>query len=410
MEQLLTELEELLAGWLGGAVLAQTVSKLLLIAVTGLVFGGLWMAAGRLSAYLDRKIDEWCGTRFHGLNIQRQRIFTEQDVARLLHGSNKWLRRAVKAFLLLAFVNVIFVFFEWSREVAVSIISGAILAVENVLMAVVDYLPDLLVIIVVVLIARFVVHLLKLVFDGISARRISVPGFYPEWSRTSYNLVRILVIALTLIIVFPYLPGSSSPAFQGVSIFLGVLLSLGSTSAVANVVAGIVITYTRAFKIGDRVKISNTEGDVIERSAFVTRIRTPKNVEVSIPNASVLSNHIINFSSQAQHAGLTLHTTVTIGYDVPWTRVHELLLQAAAETGRVEKEPAPFVLQTALNDFYVEYELNATTREPGLKQRTYSDLHANILNAFAAAGIEILSPHYEARRDGSAPALPPLSG
>ena len=410
MEQLLTELEELLAGWLGGAVLAQTVSKLLLIAVTGLVFGGLWMAAGRLSRYLDRKIDEWCGTRFHGLNIQRQRIFTEQDVARLLHGTNKWLCRGIKAFLLLAFFNVIFVFFEWSREVAVSVISGTMLAVENVLLAVVDYLPDLLVIAVVVLLARFVVHLLKLVFDGIGSRRINLPGFYPEWSRTSYNLVRVLVIALTLIIVFPYLPGSSSPAFQGVSIFLGVLLSLGSTSAVANVVAGIVITYTRAFKIGDRVKISNTEGDVIERSAFVTRIRTPKNVEVSIPNASVLSNHIINFSAQAKQAGLTLHTTVTIGYDVPWTKVHELLLQAAAATERIEKEPAPFVLQTALNDFYVEYELNATTHEPGLKQRTYSDLHANILNAFAAAGVEIMSPHYEARRDGSAPALPPLAG
>jgi small-conductance mechanosensitive channel len=406
MEQLLTRLEEFLAGLLGGAVLAQTVSKLLLIAATGLVFGGLWVIVGRLSAYLDRKIDEWCGTRFRGLNIQRQRIFTEQDVARLLHGSNKWLRRAVKAILVLLFLNVIFVFFEWSREIAVSLITSAVGAVENVLLAFVDYLPNLLLIIVAVLIARFVVHLLKVVFDGISARRINIPGFYPEWSRTSYNLVRILVIALTVIIVFPYLPGSSSPAFQGVSIFLGVLLSLGSTSAVANVVAGIVITYTRAFKIGDRVKISNTEGDVIERSAFVTRIRTPKNVEVSIPNASVLSNHIINFSSQAKQAGLTLHTSVTIGYDVPWARVHELLMQAADRTERIEKEPAPYVLQTALSDFYVEYELNATTREPGLKQRTYSDLHANILNAFAEAGIEILSPHYEARRDGSAPTLP----
>jgi small-conductance mechanosensitive channel len=406
MEALLTKLETVLAGWLGGAVLAQTVSKLLLIGVTGLVFGALWMFVGRISGYFDRKVDEWCGTRFHGLSIQRQRIFTEQDVARLLHGTNKWLRRAAKALLLLAFFNVIFVFFEWSRQVAISLITSAFVTIENMLMAVVEYLPDLLVIIVVVLLARFVVHLLKLVFDGISARRISIPGFYPEWGRTSYNLVRILVIALALIIAFPYLPGSSSPAFQGVSIFLGVLLSLGSTSAVANVVAGIVITYTRAFKIGDRVKISNTEGDVIERSAFVTRICTPKNVEVSIPNASVLSNHIINFSAQAKQAGLTLHTTVTIGYDVPWTKVHELLLQAAAATERIEKEPVPFVLQTALNDFYVEYELNATTREPGQKQRTYSDLHANILNAFTGAGIEILSPHYGARRDGSASTVP----
>jgi len=407
MQELLTKLEEILAGWLGGAMLAQTVSKLLLIAVTGLVFGVLWIAVGRLSRYLERKTDEWCSTRIEGLKIQRQRIMTEEDISRLMHGSIKWIRRALKAILIVSSVNVIFVFFEWSRQVAMTIIERAGMAVERLVIALIAYLPDLLVIIVVILLARFVLHLLKIVFDGIAAKRIRLPGFYPEWSGTSYSLLRILIIALTMVIIFPYLPGSGSPAFQGVSIFLGVLFSLGSTSAVANVVAGIVITYTRAFKIGDRVKISNTEGDVMERSTFVTRIRTPKNVEVSIPNASVLSNHIINYSTQAKHAGLTLHTNVTIGYDVPWPRVHELLLEAAGKTERIEKEPAPFVLQTALDDFFVEYELNAITREPGQKQQTYSDLHANILDAFTAAGVEIMSPHYQARRDGSKAALPP---
>jgi small-conductance mechanosensitive channel len=407
MQELLTKLEEILAGWLGGAMLAQTVSKLLLIAVTGLLFGVLWIAVGRLSRYLERKTDEWCSTRIEGLKIQRQRIMTEEDISRLMHGSIKWIRRALKAILIVSSVNVIFVFFEWSRQVAMTIIERAGMAVERLVIALIAYLPDLLVIIVVILLARFVLHLLKIVFDGIAAKRIRLPGFYPEWSGTSYSLLRILIIALTMVIIFPYLPGSGSPAFQGVSIFLGVLFSLGSTSAVANVVAGIVITYTRAFKIGDRVKISNTEGDVMERSTFVTRIRTPKNVEVSIPNASVLSNHIINYSTQAKHAGLTLHTNVTIGYDVPWPRVHELLLEAAGKTERIEKEPAPYVLQTALDDFFVEYELNAITREPGQKQQTYSDLHANILDAFTAAGVEIMSPHYQARRDGSKAALPP---
>jgi len=407
MQELLTKLEEILAGWLGGAVLAQTVSKLLLIAVTGLVFGVLWMVVGRLSRYLERKSKEWCGTRIQGLNIQRQRIMTEEDISRLMHGTIKWLRRALKAILVVSFVNVIFVFFEWSRQIAMTVLYRAGKVVESLVVAFIAYLPDLFVIIVVILLTRFVLHLLKIVFDGIAANRIRLPGFYPEWSGTSYSLLRILIIALTMVIVFPYLPGSGSPAFQGVSIFLGVLFSLGSTSAVANIVAGIVITYTRAFKIGDRVKISNTEGDVMERSTFVTRIRTPKNVEVSIPNASVLSNHIINYSTQAKHGGLTLHTNVTIGYDVPWPRVHELLLEAAAQTERIEKKPAPFVLQTALSDFYVEYELNAITREPGQKQKTYSDLHANILNAFNAAGVEIMSPHYQAKRDGSRPALPP---
>lgn len=406
MDELLKNLEEILAGWLGGAVLAQTVSKLVLIAVTGVVFGILWMIVGRVFGYLDRKADEWCGTHIRGLNIQRQRIMTEEDIAHLMHGAIKWVRRAIKALLLLAFVNVVFVFFTWSRRLAVAAIERAVAAIENLLLALVSYLPDLFVIIIVILLTRLLLHLLKTVFDGIAAKRIRLVGFYPEWAPTSYSLLRILIIALTLVIVFPYLPGSGSPAFQGVSIFLGVLLSLGSTSAVANVVAGIVITYTRAFKIGDRVKISNTEGDVIERSTFVTRIRTPKNVEVSIPNASVLSNHIINFSAQAKQAGLTLHTKITIGYDIPWVKVHELLKKAAEVTEHIESEPAPYVLQTALDDFYVEYELNATTHEPSLKQRTYSDLHANIMNAFTEAGVEIMSPHYQARRDGSAPALP----
>jgi len=409
MNELLTRLEEMLAGWLGGAALAQMASKVLLIVVTGLLFGLTWLAVRRVFSYLDRKVEEWCGTRIHGLNIQRQRILTEQDIARLLHGTIRWSRRALKLILVLLFINVIFVFFEWSRQAAIAVIEAALLALENVLLGVGAYLPNLLVIIVVILLARLFIHLLKVVFDGLAAKRIRIAGFYPEWSRTSFNLLRVLAIALTLIIIFPYLPGSSSPAFQGVSIFAGVLLSLGSTSAVANVVSGIVITYTRSFRIGDRVKIADTEGDVIERSAFVTRVRTPKNVEVSIPNAAVLNNHVINFSAQAKRAGLTLHTTVTIGYDVAWPKVHELLTAAAAKTDGIESEPAPFVLQTALNDFYVEYELNATTHDPQRKPQIYSDLHGNIMNAFSEAGIEIMSPHFRANRDGSAPALPPAS-
>ncbi len=149
-----------------------------------------------------------------------------------------------------------------------------------------------------------------------------------------------------------HLPGSGSPAFQGVSIFLGVLFSLGSTAAVANIVAGVVITYTRAFQFGDRVKIADTVGDVIEKTLFVTRVRTPKNVEIAIPNSMVLANHIINFSSLSQEPGLVLHTVVTIGYDVPWRRVEQLLVAAAKKkTDRVKDRPEPFVIQKSLDDF-----------------------------------------------------------
>ena len=406
MEELLHKLDTLLTDVLGEAVLGQTVAKLILIIGALLVFWVLWKLTDRFCRNLNERIDGWTGSWLKGLSIQRQRILTASDISRILQGAIRWIRRLIKFTLLLFFINVLFYFFEGSRNFALKLIVGTGHILQGIAVAVIEYLPNLAVIIVVLLIARFLLHLLKLVFIGIEKNRITIPHFYPEWSATSYNLLRILMIMLTLIIIFPYLPGSSSPAFQGVSIFVGVLFSLGSTTAVANLVAGIVITYTRAFKIGDRVKISNTEGDVIERSAFVTRIKTPKNVEVSIPNSAVLANHIINYSSQAGDSGLMLHTTITIGYDVAWPRVHELLLSAAEKTTNVESDPSPFVLQTALNDFYVEYELNVTTREPGLKPSTYSELHANILNAFGEAGVEITSPHYRANRDGTALAIP----
>ncbi|MDH5275865.1 MAG: mechanosensitive ion channel family protein, partial [Gammaproteobacteria bacterium] len=212
--------------------------------------------------------------------------------------------------------------------------------------------------------------------------------------------------ALTAVVIFPYLPGSGSPAFQGVSIFLGVLFSLGSTSAIANVVAGLVLTYMRPFRNGDRVKIADTVGDVLERDLLVVRVRTIKNVDVTIPNSMVLSNHIINFSACARDPGLILHSSVTIGYDAPWRQVHDLLTAAASRTPGIEKEPAPFVLQTALDDFYVRYELNATTSTPNRMAEIYSELHANIQDAFNEAGVEIMSPHYVAARDGSQSTIP----
>lgn len=406
MKAIAAKLESTLAEWTGDAVLPHVLLKLVAIALLCLVFAAAWWSIHRLSLYLDRKLEEWRGTRIRSLRIQRQHILTAGDITRLLRGANTWLRRGAKLLLLLLFVNYVFVFFTWSRDAAIRMIERRLMVIGDLAVALFDYLPDLLVVIVVILLARLALHLVRIVFDGIQAERIRVHGFYPEWARTTFNLLRILVIGLTVVVVFPYLPGSDSPAFRALSIFFGVLLSLGSSSAVANVIAGIVLTYTRAFRRGHWVKIAETEGEIVERTAFVTRVRTSKNVEVSIPNSSVLGHHVINYSSQAKGAGLMLNTSVTIGYDVPWPQVHELLLEAAARTERIERDPAPFVLQTALGDFYVEYELNVTTREPERRPRIFSDLHANILDAFHEAGVEIMSPHYRANRDGSAIAIP----
>jgi small-conductance mechanosensitive channel len=238
---------------------------------------------------------------------------------------------------------------------------------------------------------------------------ITWSGFYPEWADPTSKIIRFLILAVTIVVVFPYLPGSRSPAFQGITIFIGVLLSLGSTSAVANIIGGVILTYTRAFHIGDRVRIADTTGDVVEKTLLATRIRTIKNEFITVPNSMVLGSHIVNFSSADDAASLILHTSVTIGYDAPWRTVHALLIAAALRTPSIIKEPAPFVLQTSLNDFYVTYELNAYTSEALRMAFTYAELHQNIQDCFNESGVEIMSPHYASLRDGNSTTIPAQS-
>ena len=340
------------------------------------------------------------------LRIQSQVIVSDKDMSTII----VWLIRATGLIIVIligiSFLNMAMGLFEWSRSLAGGLLVLMLESVGFVLQQVIDYIPSLLVVIVVLMVVRFILHVLKLVFKGIARGRINIPGFYSEWSDTSFNLLRMLIYALTLIIIFPYLPGSDSPAFQGLSIFLGLLLSLGSTTAVANVVAGIVLTYTRAFKVGDRVSISNTVGVVVERGMFVTRLENTKNEIISIPNSMTLTSHIINYSDQARSTGLILYTSVTIGYDVPWPKVHELLISAALKTEQVEAEPAPFVLQKSLDDYSVNYQLNATTRDAIGMPRTHSNMNANVLDAFNEAGLEIMSPMFVATRDGTELTIP----
>ena len=231
-------------------------------------------------------------------------------------------------------------------------------------------------------------------------------GFYADWAMPTYSIVRFLLYAFMFVLIFPYLPGSDSNIFKGVSIFIGVLFSLGSTSAISNMIAGLVITYMRPFKIGDRIKIGDVTGDVLEKTMLVTRVRTIKNEIITIPNSSVLSGNTINFSSEAIEKGLIIYTTVTIGYDVPWKDMHKALIDAALRTEMLLNEPKPFVLQTSLDDFYVSYQINAYTKEASKQALIYSNLHQNIQDVCNERGIEILSPHYRAARDGNMTTIP----
>jgi len=352
------------------------------------------------------KIPQWKGTLIKPVRLKNVVLFSEDRLIELLTLVARLPRLILMIMLIYFYVTIVFSFFEFSQTWAATLVGYLLKPLGIILESFLNFLPNFFYIVVVIFVTRFLLKLIRLIFTEIDKGKLEIPGFYPEWAKTTYKIVRFLVIAFAVIVIFPYLPGSDSPFFRGISIFLGVLFSLGSSSAIANVIAGIVLTYMRPFKIGDRVKIADTIGDVIERTLLVTRVRTIKNVDITITNSMVLGSHMINYSSSSHQKGLILHTTVTIGYDAPWRKVHELLIFSAKETENILETPPPFVLQTALNDFYVSYELNAYTNEASKMALTYSNLHQNIQDKFYKAGIEIMSPHYEALRDGNSLAIP----
>lgn len=304
------------------------------------------------------------------------------------------------------FLTVSLGFYSSTRAISLTATQWVLSQIELLGKSALDYLPNLVVTAVVCLVTFYLLRLIKLVFAQIQKGDVKIRGFYPDWAEPTDKLIRLMVLILAVIVAFPYLPGAASPAFKGISIFLGVLLSLGSSSAVANAIAGIILTYMRSFLVGDWVQIGDTMGEVVETNVLVTRLLTPKAEIITIPNATVMSGSVKNFSTEAKKTGVIFHTTVSIGYDTPWRTVHELLVSAALATPHVLHDPAPFVLQRALNDFYPSYELNAYTDAPREVLNIYSDLHRNIQDKFNEAGVEICSPHFSALRDGNRTAMP----
>lgn len=379
---------------------------LLLAGLLSIVTGVLYRGLGKLARFLHVKLRSQRDTGVKPVQFKNVELLSRSRIAEMLQFVVKIARTLLTIVLLYFYTTILFSLFSFTHTWAGTLFSYITTPLGAVGNSFVAFLPNLFVILVTVAVAFYALKFTKWIFAQIENGSLEFPHFYAEWARPTYGIVRVLIIVFVVIIVFPYLPGSGSPAFQNVSLFLGLLLSISSASAVANGIAGIVLTYMRPFKLGDRVKIADTIGDVVEKSILVTRVRTIKNVEITIPNAMVLSSHLINFSASAQERGLILHTKITIGYDVPWRTVHELLIAAAQATQHILAEPKPFVLQTALNDFYVEYEINAYTNQPNTMAKIYSELHSNIQDKFNEAGVEILSPHYSAVRDGHQVTIP----
>lgn len=377
---------------------------ILLILIIGLVL----YFVGKFFNWIKFRILKRSDKYFKGFNYNSINILTphkQQFVLMRLFGIIKII---TLIFIVYLSLPVLFSIFPATEAYTTTLLRWILTPAKLAIMGFVDFLPSLITIIVIIVIFRYSIKIIKFFFDEIKKENIKIDGFYNDWAMPTFNIIRLLMYAFMLVIIFPYLPGSDSPIFKGVSVFVGVLFSLGSSNAIANMVAGLVITYMRPFKIGDFIKIGDVSGEVIEKTALVTRIRTPKFEDITIPNATVLSSTSTNFSANTKQAtnGLLIHTTVTIGYDVPWKDIHKALIDAALKTDMTEKTPEPFVLQTSLDDFYVSYQINVYTKEPTKQPRIYSSLHQNIQDSFNAAGIEIMSPHYSALRDGNTTTIP----
>ncbi len=366
---------------------AATAVLLLLFLLMHLTFPRLYTA-----------IAERGGARIRPLRIQSLEILSQERITALLQQLAHVLRFALTVILLYFFIPLVFSFFAATRHFGYELVHYVLAPILAGWRAFLGYLPRLLVLVIIAFFTLQAQKLTRFLFKEIERGTIVWSGFYPEWAMPTHRIVEILLFAFALVVAFPYLPGSNSAAFRGVSIFLGVLLSLGSSSAIANVVAGVLLTYTRAFRIGDRVQIDNTTGDIIEKTLLATHVRTIKNVDITIPNGLVLGAHIVNYSRSTAAEPLILNTELTLGYDISWRQVHQLLLAAADSTPGILKDPAPFVLQTALDDFYVRYQINAYTAQPSQMALIYSDLNRHLLDCFNQAGLEMLSPHYRVVR------------
>jgi small-conductance mechanosensitive channel len=367
--------------------LRTVLATLALVLAIGLV---LWLA---------RRIDTLVERRFHrrikSLEIQSFEFVRAEHI----WGALRALLRAVSTLTILAFgffyLGYVLALFPWTRAYAHHLLRFALGPLSTIGGAVVTNIPNLIFLAILFFIVRFALRMTHLFFDAVKRGTVNLAGFDPEWADPTYKIARLTVVAFGLIVAYPYIPGSQSAAFKGVSLFLGVVFSLGSSSAISNIIAGYTMTYRRAFRLGDRVKIGETIGDVIEMRLQVTHLRSLKNEEVIVPNSQILNNEIVNFSSLAKEQGLILHTTVGIGYEVPWRQVEAMLLIAVERTPGLLKEPAPFVLHRKLGDFAVEYEVNAHCHDAHAMMPLYTALHRNILDLFNEYGVQIMTPSYE---------------
>lgn len=369
-----------------------------------------WFILLKLTILLYKKSKVWIskleGTKLKTFAIQNLNILDTKRQVYLL----TLLAKFICGFLILVefvvTIPLLFSIFPQTKFLTYEILSYIWNPIKDITKSIIGYIPNLFTIIIICTIVHYVIKGIHYLAQVVQTGQLKISGFYPDWAIPTYTIVRFLLYAFMIAMIYPYLPGSHSGIFQGISVFVGIIVSLGSTAVIGNIIAGFVITYMRQFKVGDCIKLNDIVGYVTEKTAFVIRLRTHKNEVITVPNSSIISSNIVNYTESAQDYGLIIHTEVTIGYDAPWREVNQLLINAALATKGIESIPPPYVLETSLSDFYPVYQINAFVKDATRVPKIYSDLHQNIQDMFNDAGVEIMSPHYTAFRNGNKTTIP----
>lgn len=375
-----------------------TIALILLIKTINYIYSLMLL---KLEVYERKKIGH--------LYLQKLKLLSEEKILFWTKTGLNSLRIVIFFIIFYSYLLVVLSFFPWTFPLAIKLSSIVVKFFQQVLTSFLAYTPNLLVISVTITITYYLFKFLDYIFSALKHEIISFSWFYPEWAATTRELVKFLVIAFVCVLIYPILPGADTATFKGFSILAGVLVSIGSTRLMSNIISGIILTYTRSFNEGERVHIADKYGDIIDKDLLVTRIKTIKNEIISIPNSKVLDSEVINYSRLSTGEGLILHSEVTIGYNTPREQIESLLIQAAEITDSIitdNEGKKPFVFEKSLDNYYITYELNAYTDNAQKIAYTYSELHKNIIDVFNQANIEIMSPTYYELRDGNQITIP----
>jgi len=345
----------------------------------------------RFNLFIESKLK----SKLEGLESKSSKLIQANQLWNVLEGIISLIKVITIIILFQIYLTYVFSLYPWTAPFAGEVVNFIIKPLSEFGLSVLAFLPNLGFLIIIVLVTRYLMKLTKLFFSGISQGTITFMNFDRDWAIPTYRIVKILIIIFSVVIAYPYIPGSESDAFKGISVLIGLMISLGSSSVIANLIAGYSLIYRRTFKIGEIVKIDENIGTVVDMKMFVTRLRSLKNEEIVLPNSNIVSGTVINYSSLSKDKGLILHTVVGIGYETPWRQVEQMLLMAADRTSGLLKNPPPFVLQQNLGDFAVNYEINVYSNSPEMMKYYYTELHKNILDVFNEYNVQIMTPAYE---------------